>query len=109
VDITTVVILKRYFQRREKTYSIVLQAFLVLNLLASSFWMSYDLSNIATDKDDAQKTKDMNNLYLYRLIIFLSWCSIDIIFFTVTIMLFSFAAYKKHHAAFLDYKFSLFL
>jgi hypothetical protein len=71
--------------------------------------MSYDLYNIATDKDVAEKNKDMNYLYISRLIIYLSWCSIDIIFFTVTIVLFSCAAYKKHHAAFFDYKFSLFL
>ena len=79
----------------------------MLNFLASSFWMSYNLYNIATDKDDAEDFR--KNVYLSRLIIYISWNSIDDIFFTITIVLFSCAAYKKHHAAFLEYKFSLFL
>ena len=76
----------------------VLFVFVFLNLVGSFLWITYLLA--CTLK---------TNIYISRLVFVLSWMTINIIFLVVTLVLFIYAAYKKHRSAYLDYRLNLFL
>ena len=97
IDITTVVVQKRIFQRREKKYSKVLLALTVLEFVGTFVLMVYLL--IRHEKEE---------ISLDRLHIFDAWIVFLFIFLAVTLVLFIYAAYKKHRTAFLEYRLNLF-
>jgi hypothetical protein len=111
IDITNVVVYKRHFQKREKTYSTVLlwiisvyffmNTFLVVPLLFKR--KIYTFLDIETPEE-----KD-NAIYMVRLFSLTFALVINLVFMLVTLLLFSCAAYKKHRTAFLEYRFALFI
>ena len=111
IDITTVVVYKRHFQKREKIYSTVLlwiisvYFFLNIVLVVPLFlkWEKYTFLDIQTpvDKDNA--------IYMVRVFSLTFALVINLVFMLVTLLLFSCTAYKKHRTAFLEYRFALFI
>ena len=111
IDITNVVVYKRHFQKREKTYSTVLlwiisvyfflNIVLVVPLLLK--WEKYTFLNIKEPED-----KD-NAIYMVRVFSLTFALVINLVFMLATLLLFSCAAYKKHRTAFLEYRFTLFI
>ena len=98
MDITTVVVQKLHFQRREKKYSNVLLTLIILEFIGTFLYMVYLL---IFDSDNGK-------VYKTRLTIMNIWIAINSIFLVVTQVLFIYAAYTKHRAAFLDYRLNLF-
>jgi hypothetical protein len=88
IDITTVVVQKRIFQRREKKYSKLLLALTVFEFVGTFLLMVYLL------------IEKKEKISLYRLHIFDAWIVFLFIFLAVTLVLFIYAAYKKHRTAF---------
>jgi hypothetical protein len=97
MDITTVVVQKLHFQRREKKYSNVLLTLIILEFIGTFLYMVYLL------------IMDNGQVYKARLIIMNTWLAFSFLFLVVTQVLFIYAAYTKHQAAFLDYRLNLFL
>ena len=110
IDITTVVVYKRHFQKREKKYSTVLlwiisvyfflNTALVVPLLLTGEKFTF-LHKKHVDKENA--------IYMVRLFSLTFALVVNLVFMLATLLLFSCAAYKKHRTAFLEYRFALFI
>ena len=77
--------------------------FCVLYFIASDLAMMALIWDIFGDNSDDYKT------YFARLVIITVALGIDIVWLVTTLMLFTYAAYTKHRAAFMDYRLKLVL
>ena len=103
IDITNVVVEKRTFQRRERIYAKVLAYFCAFYFIASFLII---LALILVDSGVGDEDK---STYFARLVIITVTLAIDIVFLVTTFALFTYVAYTKHRAAFLDYRTKLVL
>ena len=80
IDITTVVVKKRNFQRQEKKYSKLLLALIVLVFVVTFLLMVFLLLS-----------GKIVEIYKSRVYIFETWCAFLFIFLAVTLVLFIYA------------------